>query len=121
MRILLLKVLNLEHKKIPQASIKELVEEIVAVNHAWKVASDLFEETSPLVVSLRDMKASLQVRLLRYCYPQVFLKLDLESDGEQLYSLRLQQPIGNRDNAEHLPVRVAKERLSLKEIEQFTK
>ena len=104
-----------------QSSIIELVKEIVAVNHAWKIACDLFEETSPLAISYRDLKACLQIRLLRCHFPQVFLRLDLESDGEPLYSLRLQQSIGNRDNAEHLPERVAKDRLSLKEIEQFIK
>jgi hypothetical protein len=37
-------------------SIEQLVEEIVAVNRAWKVACDLFDETSPLATSLRDLK-----------------------------------------------------------------
>ena len=41
--------------------IEQLVEEIVAVNRAWKVACDLFEETLPLATSLRDLKTCKQV------------------------------------------------------------
>lgn len=47
-------------------SIEQLVKEIIAVNHAWKEAKDLFEETAfPLANALRDLKTRLQIRLLR--------------------------------------------------------
>ncbi|MEH2349026.1 MAG: hypothetical protein V7K55_13630 [Nostoc sp.] len=37
-------------------SVEKLVNEIVAVNHAWKVARELFGEDSPLSISSRDLK-----------------------------------------------------------------
>lgn len=101
-------------------SIEQLVEEIVAVNRAWKVARDLFDETSPLAISLRDLKTCKQVRLLQsYGAKQVYLALDPASKGEPLYSLHLRKPIGDRQNAEHLPVRVAEEVLSPEELRQL--
>ncbi|MFH7024546.1 MAG: hypothetical protein ACHBN1_03900 [Heteroscytonema crispum UTEX LB 1556] len=96
--------------------------EIVAVNHAWKAARELFGEDSPLSTSSRDLKICLQVRLLRnYAPKNVYLVIDSETEGEALYSLRLREPIGNRQDAEHLPVRVAYEVLSEKELKQFSK
>ena len=101
-------------------SVEQLVEEIVAVNRAWKVARELFDETSPLAISLRDLKLCKQVRLLQsYGVKQVYLALDPASKGELLYSLRLRQPIGDRQNAEHLPVRVAEEVLSPEELRRL--
>lgn len=97
---------------------EQLVQEIVAINQAWKVS----EELSPnLGNSLKDLKSRLQVRLLRsYAPEQVYLELDTETGTEELYSLRLRNPIGKRWNAEHLPVRVAKELLSNEELQQWT-
>ncbi|MBH8571784.1 hypothetical protein I8752_01815 [Nostocaceae cyanobacterium CENA369] len=101
-------------------SIEKLVEEIVAVNHAWKVACELFGQDSPLSISSRDLKTYLQVRLLRsYAPEQVYLIEDKESEGEPLYSLRLRESIGNRLYAEHLPMRIAQKILADKELEQF--
>ena len=114
-------MLNSKPKEVAQSSIVDLVEEIVTVNHAWKVACELFQDVSPLAISMRDLKSRLQVHLLRCHFPEVYLTLDRKSEGEALYSLGLQQPIGKRNDAEHLPVRVAKELLSTQEIERFTK
>ncbi|MEA5603361.1 hypothetical protein [Nostoc sp. UHCC 0252] len=101
---------------------EKLVNEIVAVNHAWKVASELFGEDSPLSISLRDLKTCLQVRLLRnYAPEQVYLIEDKESEGEALYSLCLRQAIGNRLYAEHLPMRIAQDVFADKELEKFKK
>ena len=101
-------------------SFEQLVEEIVAVNRAWKVARDLFDEPSPLATSLRDLKLCKQVRLLQNYAPElVYLALDPASKGEALYSLRLREPIGDRQNAEHLPVRVAEEVLSPEELRRL--
>ncbi|MEH2194766.1 MAG: hypothetical protein V7K98_19260 [Nostoc sp.] len=103
-------------------SMEKLVNEIVAVNHAWKVARELFGEDSPLSISSRDLKTCLQVRLLRsYAPEQVYLIEDKKAEGEPVYSLRLREPIGNRLYAEHLPMRVAQEVLADKELEQFKK
>lgn len=104
-----------------KSSVEQLVEEIVAVNRSWKLACDLFEETSPLATSLRDLKTCKQVRLLQtYGTTQVYLALDPASKGEPLYSLRLRHSIGNRQDAEHLPVRVAEEVLSPEELNRLT-
>ena len=96
---------------------------IVALNHAWKEACELFDdrENSPLAQSLRDLKTCKQIRLLRSYAPlnKVYLAFDARSD-EPLYSLHLREPIDTRWNAEHLPVRVAEEYLSLAELDQFT-
>ncbi|MEH2209882.1 MAG: hypothetical protein V7K84_04530 [Nostoc sp.] len=101
---------------------EKLVKEIVAVNHAWKVACELFGQDSPLSISSRDLKTCLQVRLLRsYAPEQVYLIEDKESEGEALYSLRLRKPIGERLYAEHLPMRIAQEVFADKELEQFKK
>jgi hypothetical protein len=103
-------------------SVEKLVKEIVAINHAWKVARELFGEDSHLSISSRDLKTCLQVRLLRsYAPKQVYLIEDTESEGEPAYGLRLREPIGNRQYAEHLPIRVAQKVLTDKELEQFQK
>ncbi|WP_027404426.1 hypothetical protein [Aphanizomenon flos-aquae] len=102
--------------------IEKLVREIVAVNHAWKVASELFGENSSLSRSSRDLKTALQVRLLRnYAPEQVYLVVDREAEDEELYSLKLREPIDKHLYAEHLPVRVAQEVLSADEIKKFSK
>lgn len=101
-------------------SVEQLVEEIVAVNHAWKIACDLFEQTSSLATSLRDLKICKQVRLLQtYGTTQVYLALDPASQGEPLFSIRLRQALGTRQDAEHLPVRVAEEVLSPEELNRL--
>ncbi|MCC5628706.1 hypothetical protein LC613_11600 [Nostoc sphaeroides CHAB 2801] len=111
-----------ETAKLFYPSVEKLVNEIVAVNHAWKVACELFGQDSPLSISSRDLKTCLQVRLLRsYAPEQVYLIEDKESEGEQLYSLRLREPIGNRLYAEHLPMRIAEKVLADKELEKFKK
>jgi hypothetical protein len=107
-----------------QPSIETLVKEIVALNHAWEAAGEIFGEESELAKSARDLKGCLQTRLLRTYPNQVYLKIDQKSSqeaGEEIYSLRLKTPINNRDNAEHLPVRVAKKLLSQEEINQLEK
>ncbi len=102
------------------SSLEELVAEIVAVNHAWKLACDLFEQTSPLATSLRDLKTCKQIRLLQtYGKTRVYLTIDPEASNEPLYSVRLRQSIGDRTNAEHLPVRVAQEILSPVELDRL--
>jgi len=62
----------------------------------------LFGSDSPSAQSARDLKSALQIRLLRSYPEQVFLELDSnisqEEEGEDLYSVRLVNPIGNRNN-----------------------
>ena len=101
-------------------SLEQLVKEIIAVNHAWKLACDLFEQTSPLATTLRDLKTCKQVRLLQtYGTTQVYLAIDPESSSEPLYSVRLRHSIGDRTDAEHIPIRVGQENLSSAELNRL--
>lgn len=111
-----------ETGELSYPSLEQIVTEIKAVNRAWKVACELFGEDSPLSTSSRDLKACLQVRLLvSYAPGQVYLAIDQEAEGEQLYSLRLRKLIGNCQDADHLPVRVAQKLLTPEELKRFTK
>ena len=107
-------------------SIEQLVTEIIAVNHAWKEAKSLFDcSDNFLANSLRDLKARLQVRLLRNYAPEnVYLMIDTNVNtdyDEPLYGLQLVTSVNNRQDAAHMPIRVAKEDLSAQELEQFIK
>lgn len=114
-------------------AIEQIVEEIFAINRAWKAARKLFNPSANLALSFRDMKTQMQVRLLRNFAPErVYLKIDnsAEEDDpelqeaaenqEPLYGLILQPSIGNYWNAAHLPVRRAKEFLTAEELQKFT-
>ena len=106
--------------ELSNSSLEQLVKEIIAVNHAWKLACDLFEQTSSLATSLRDLKTCKQVRLLQtYGTTQVYLAIDPESSIEPLYSVRLRNAIGNRTDVEHIPIRVAQENLSSAELNRL--
>ena len=100
---------------------EQLINEIHAVNHAWKVALD-FGDISELAKSLQEMKTRLQMRLLhRYAPDRVYLTLDRETESEEpLYGLRLKEAIAGQTDAAHLPVRVAEEFLSNELLERFT-
>ena len=105
-------------------SIEQLVTEIIAVNHAWKEAKDLFGfPNTSLANSLRDLKARLQIRLLRsYAPKSVYLMADNDPNeyyDEPLYGLRLTKTVNDRQDAAHMPIRIAKENLSAKELQQF--
>lgn len=110
--------------KILNPSIEQLVQEIVAVNHAWKEAKSIFEDSSsPIAASLRNLKTNLQVRLLRQYAPQhIYLREDTTDEFEEpLYGLCLVHPINSCMDAAHLPIRVAQEYLSAEEIKHFMK
>lgn len=107
-------------------SIEQLVTEIIAVNHAWKEAKSLFDYSdNPLANSLRDLKARLQVRLLRNYAPEnVYLMIDTNVNtdyDELLYGLQLMKSINGRKDAAHMPIRVAERNLSVQELQQFIK
>lgn len=103
-------------------SLRKLVTQIKAINHAWKVAGDLYGNDSPLSTSSRDLKSCLQVRLLRSYAPQkVYLAIDNKAeDDEELYGLILRESIGYWENADHIPVRIVKKILLPKEINKFS-
>lgn len=100
--------------------LETLITEITAINNAWKqVSEELLDQNAGLAISLRDLKSSLQLRLLQNYPQQVYLVLDEEIDSEEpLYSLRLREPINGHWNAAHLPVRVAEELLTEQELIQ---
>lgn len=102
-------------------SLRELVKQIKAINSAWKVAGKLYGKDSPLSTSSRDLKSCLQIRLLRSYAPQnVYLAIDNQTEGEPLYGLRLRESIDNCEDADHMPIRVAKEILLPEEINKFS-
>lgn len=109
------------------SSLEQLVMEIIAVNHAWKEASYLFNlsNNNHLANSLRDLKARLQVRLLRSYAPDlVYLIVDNNPNKdyeEPLYGLQLVEFVNGRKDAAHMPIRVAKKNLSALELMQFVK
>ncbi|MFT6371800.1 MAG: hypothetical protein ACJAZT_000529 [Gammaproteobacteria bacterium] len=104
-----------------------LVAQIIAMNHAWKLAVERWSGESNLANSLRDRKSCLQVRLLRDYQNWCFLRLDLDhTEGEDLYSVRLMQPITlengyERRDAEHMPVRLAQEFFTEDELSEIVK
>lgn len=102
-------------------SLRKLVTQIKAINHAWKVAGDLYGNDSPLSTSSQDLKSCLQVRLLRsYAPHDVYLAIDNKAEDEELYGLILRESIGYWENADHIPMRVAKKILLPEEINKFS-
>lgn len=102
---------------------ESLVKEIHAVNHSWKLAgNEIFNNEHFLAKSLRDLKVRLQIRLLRNYAPNfVYLIEDKKTELEEaLYSLQLISNVDNYKDAAHLPIRVAREVLSLEEINKFS-
>ena len=102
-------------------SFETLIREITSVNHAWKqVSEQLLDSNAGLSTSLRDLKSTLQVRLLRNYPRQVYLTPDNETESkEPLYSVRLREPVAKYENAAHIPVRVAEEILTPEELTEF--
>jgi len=101
-------------------SVEHLVREIEAVNCVWKQTRNLFGEDSALASSYRELKVCLQAQLLRSHSPEiVYLRIDSEAQGEALYSLRLNQKIAGRFDAAHIPVRVAQDIFTPREIRRF--
>ncbi|WP_228015313.1 hypothetical protein [Synechocystis salina] len=100
---------------------KSLILQIKAINKAWKLTNESMGNDHPLSMNLRDLKARLQIRLLRdYAPDTVYLTIDEEnSTDEPLFSLRLVSSIEGYSDVDHLPVRVAEESLSHAEIKYF--
>ncbi|MGB3640941.1 MAG: hypothetical protein WBA39_25700 [Rivularia sp. (in: cyanobacteria)] len=102
-------------------SLRELVNQIKAINRAWKVTGDLFGNDSPLSTSSRDLKSCLQVRLLRsYAPTDVYLAIDYQAEGEPQFGLRLRKSVDKYEDADHLPVRIVNEILTSEEINKFS-
>lgn len=108
--------------RYPLASFEQLVCEIIKINKAWKVACEMGDSNSQMATSIKNIKTRWQVRLLRLYAPErVYLQLDAAAQSEEeLYGLLLREPIDGYANATHLPVRVARSRLSAEEIVKFS-
>ena len=109
------------------AGLELLVERIITINHAWKMAREEFGNDFMATKSLRHTKSSLQATLLRD-YPDnayLLFATDNELQGEEQYSVRLTTPICingiERVDAEHLPIRIANELFTEKEISKLLK
>ena len=104
-------------------SIEQLVLEIIAVDRAGKEAKLFTCDRNFLANSLQDLKARLQVRLLRSYAPLVFLRIDVSEDeyDEPIYGLHLTKSVNGRKDAAHMPIKVAQENLSVKELQQFVR
>jgi len=108
-------------------SLKFIVEQIITINHAWKHASERWGEMSNFANALKNQKSCLQARILREFPAETYLREDNENiDGEPLYSVRLTKSVflrngAARDDAEHMPVRVAFELFNENELRERVK
>lgn len=99
----------------------KLVSKIIRFNQAWKLARQQYGEDSNLTKSLRDQKACLQAELLRD-HTDTYLILDKNTESEELlYSVQFDSRISlpdlpYKDDAEHLPVRIAQKLFSENEL-----
>ena len=105
----------------------EQVRQIIALNHAWKRQREIHPPNDPIPMMLQARKASMQVELLRRFPGDAYLRHadDDAEHTEALYSVRLKRPLPLngviREDAEHLPVRIAESLLSDLELEKFLK
>ena len=99
----------------------KLITKIIRFNHAWKLAQQQFGENSNLAKSLRDQKACLQAELLRD-HADTYLIFDKNAESEEpLYSVQFDSSISlpdllYKDDAEHIPVRIAQKLFSENEL-----
>lgn len=105
--------------QMPQSRrLADFVSKIIAFNHCWKMAQQRYGNTSAIAKMLRDQKSMLQAGLLRENL--AYFKLDAEAEEEPLFSVRLHLPIEiqgiTRIDAEHMPVRLAEEFFTEKEL-----
>lgn len=101
-----------------------IIERIITLNHAWKVARDDFGAKHSITESLRLQKSSWQATLLRDFPNTCFLRKDEDNvDGEPLLSVRLVKPTlingVMRHDAEHMPERMAKDLFHAAELESL--
>ena len=104
-----------------------LIKKIISFNQAWKLSKKIFGDESSLSLALRDQKACLQAELLRD-HIDAYLEFDAETESaEPLYSVRLLDgielpPLGYiRNDAEHIPVRIAEEIFTEEELIKLIK
>lgn len=106
-------------------TLDEIVNRIVLINRAWKVAKEDPHEhvNTHMANRLRQQKSTWQIELIRSFPDQVWLKKDLENypDGS-VFSVRWKSgSIVSSDgdvkwNAEHIPSEIAQSLLTKKEF-----
>lgn len=105
----------------------ELLEQIVSVNHAWKLSREEFGNQFPATKSFMHTKSSLQATLLREFSSESYLVYadDNDQHDEPLFSVRLTNPVVIRStikkDAEHLPVRVAQTLFTEAELQKLVR
>lgn len=105
----------------------QIVDRIVAINHAWKEARDEFGPSNPITSALRYQKSSWQATLIRHYPDHISIAVDVDnsSPDELLLSIRLKEPVNLngivKKDAEHLPYRIAEQILLKSELERFLK
>jgi hypothetical protein len=113
---------------------KELVDKIVAFNNCWHSLRDNLKNESERVsedqqamlqllkisiANLRDIKARLQIQLLRHPSNPAHLRYDPRVKVEECYTVELKENISKRRDACHLPIRVAQRLLDSTELKRF--
>jgi len=103
-----------------------LIERIHLINRSWKLAQERCSNDVPFSQALRDLKSGVQVQLLRAFPEHVWLSEDRDTPSDEpLLSVRIAEALsgalGGRPDADHIPLRVAEELLTDKEMEIFLK
>ncbi|MGF1760071.1 hypothetical protein L4D76_19455 [Photobacterium sagamiensis] len=110
-------------------SMLELIDRIVAINRAWKIAQDdsCSVVSTTIAKRLQYQKSNWQVELIRSFPEKVWLKVDEENstEKEKLFSVRFGAAVQLSDgsikqDAEHLPKRIAIELLTEEELAHAT-
>lgn len=117
-----------------EPSPKELVDKIVAFNNCWHtIRDDIRRETEHVsedqqtmlrllktsIANLRDIKSRLQVQLLRHSSGIAELRYDPDEKREPCYSVALKERISKRDDACHIPIRIARRLLDADELKKL--
>lgn len=115
---------SLQPPGIKRLTLHNILNRIISLNHAWKIAREDFGAKNNITRALRRQKASWQASLLRYYPDAAYFKKDEDNvDGEVLLSVRLSTPIpvdgSLKKDAEHMPLRIAEELFTPEELKSL--
>lgn len=96
-----------------------LVSRIHSVNHGWKISRERFGKDDPLSQSLRDLKARLQIRLLRHPDIDTRLEIDSSIESEVVYGIVLSDSDATASDAAHIPYRTLERYLNPTELREL--
>lgn len=102
--------------------LEHIVERIFLINKSWKIAQELFGVDHSCTRNFRELKACLQIRLLRSYPEDIDLVIDRDEServGEDIFSVRLKTNQYRHRDAAHLPVRIARKLLTIQEINHY--